>query len=235
MDDMERYGDYNEIDEPPRGKNPVALILKLLIGLVCLAVVGLLIFRMVLAAYYPQSMKRAYFNDNLTDYYYANDGNVEILTQTVRYNTDNGDEGNFFADNVILVRELGQLQVSIRYNVSLYENLSVKYGIDLDPEAENNFTFRLVRNPYDEQSLPFEVGSLSYESTDSKLMYRYHKLVFDGIDFELGEGDREISWIRIEIVIPSDDEDKAFGAIPIYESYIKTESYDLDPEEVPSR
>ena len=32
-----------------------------------------------------------------------------------------------------------------------------------------------------------------------------------------------------------DDEDKAFGAIPIYESYIKTEPYDLDPEEVPSR
>lgn len=240
MDDFERYGDYNEIDEPPGRKNLALLLLKILIGAVCLSVVGLLIFRMVLASYYPDSMKRIYFNDTLTEYYYENNGDIEILTQTVRYNTDNGDEGNFFAANVIFIRELGQLQLSIRYNVSVYDNLRNKYGIELDPEAENNFTFRLVRNPYTESGEPFEIGHLSYEAQDEKMMYRYHKLVFDGVDFELfsgneGEEDREIDWIRVEIIIPSDDPNEAFGAIPVYEGYIEMRDYELESWEVPSR
>ena len=237
MEDMERYGDYDDIDEPAGNKSVLGIILKILIGVVCLGVVGVLIFRIVLASYYPASVKGIYFNDCLTDYYHENGGDIEILTQTIRYNMDNGDEGNFFADNLILVRELGQVQLTIRYNTSVFANLETKYKIKLDPEAQDNFTFRLVRNPYNEGEQPFEVGRLTLNELSSYMMYRYHKLVFDEVDFELwsgdeNEADREIDWIRVEILIPSNSAEP-FGAIPIYESYIQLNPYDLSPDEVP--
>ena len=40
MEDMERYGDYNETDEEPGRKSPVGIIIKILIAVVCLAVIG---------------------------------------------------------------------------------------------------------------------------------------------------------------------------------------------------
>ena len=237
MEDMERYGDYNEIDEPPRGKNPLGLVLKILIGVVCLGVVGVLIFRIFLSSYYPASVKDIRFNGALTEYYNANDGDIEILTQVIRYNMDDGDEGNFFADNLILIRELGQVQLSLRYNVSVFNNLKEKHKIDLDPTATDNFTFRLVRNPYREGEDPFEIGRMTLNEQDSYMMYRYHKLVFDEVDFELWSGDEnepdnEIDWIRVEIIIPSHSEEP-FGAIPIYESYIELTPYELSKDEVP--
>ena len=43
MEDIERYGDYNEIDEAPGGdKNHVVTLLKILIISLCVLVIGVL-------------------------------------------------------------------------------------------------------------------------------------------------------------------------------------------------
>ena len=45
MEDMERYGDYNEIDEPPGGKKSIIFtVIKILVVLAIVAVVGVLGF-----------------------------------------------------------------------------------------------------------------------------------------------------------------------------------------------
>ena len=76
MDDMERYGDYNEIDEPPRGRSTVGTVLKVAIATLCVLVVGLMAFRIVLFNYYPPQMKDLYFNDTLAEYWRKNTGHT---------------------------------------------------------------------------------------------------------------------------------------------------------------
>ena len=202
MEDFERYGDYNEYEEDmPKGKNPIAIILKVLVGVVCFAVVGVLVFRMVLFDYYPDSMKNIYFNDTLSAYYTATDGNIGAKTQKLRAPYDDPDKGRFFCDNLIVISGADQLQLSVRFNTSLVDTIYEDYGVTIDPDADNLFSFRLVRNPVDEDSKPTVIGELSYTATESCLMYRYYKLVFDGVDFGLDEGENKVNWIRLEVFL----------------------------------
>ena len=80
MDDMERYGDYNEIDEPPR-KSPVLLTLKIIAFVLIFSVVGILAVRLIMFNYYPENMKTLYFNDALTAFYNERDGDIGAKTQ----------------------------------------------------------------------------------------------------------------------------------------------------------
>ena len=101
MDDLERYGDYNEIDEPPT-KNPVLTVIKFAALAIIVAVVGLLGFRIFLFNHRPDTMKSIYFTETLTEYYNSTDGNIGALTQKLRSPYDDKDEGNFFCDNLIV-------------------------------------------------------------------------------------------------------------------------------------
>ncbi len=247
--DMERYGDYNEIDEPPRGKrNPVLLLIKILIALVCLSVVGILAFRMILFNYYPDSMTRLYFNDTLTDHYNELDGNIVAETQDMRFPYDDPDDGNFFCDNLIVIRAAGQLQVSLRYNEAVYDRIAEEYGVTLNPEDEDNFIIRLCRDPRSNETKEEDaehdgmtavvaepVGTLTVNNRESFLMYTYHKLVFDGIDFG---SDREpkIEWLRLEIFIKGVEMEEPCMVL-IYENNIAFSAFDeyvLSDGEVPN-
>jgi len=206
MSDYERYGDYNEVDEVPGKKNPVVTVIKILIGLLCLSVAGVLIFRIVLFNYYPDSMEKLEYTDSLNSYLEEN-GSAITETQKLRFPYDDEDEGNFFADNLILVREAGQLQISIRYNVSLMNSIKEKYGVELDPDADIfEFTLAKTQTGYVEDEkdtqVPTEsIGKLANVERDSKLMYRYYKLCFDNIDFGTDDGEETVSWIRLEVRI----------------------------------
>ena len=246
MDDMERYGDYNEIDEPPSGKRGITgLIIKILIGILCVVVVGVLGFRMILFNYYPKAMKNVYFNDTLTAYYEANDGNIDIETQEIRFPYDHAEKGRFFSDHLIVVRELGQLQITLRYNQSLISDLEAEYGVDLDESGEI-FTFRLARDPRenptedelekDEVSgvIAEPVGTLTVNETDELMMYTYHKLVFDGIDFG-SESEPKVEWLRVEVFV-NGIELKEPIMLLIYENNSAHSSfteYELSKEEKP--
>ena len=102
MDDMERYGDYNEIDEPPHGQSTVGTVIKVSIILLCFLVVGFMGFRIVLFNYYPAEIKNIYFNDTLTEYDTLTEGNIGAKTQEIRFPYDHAERGRFFSDHRLL-------------------------------------------------------------------------------------------------------------------------------------
>jgi len=234
MDDFERYSDYNEYDEDePRKKSAVGRVLKILVGVVCLLVVGVLAFRLIIFNRYPDSVKNIYFNEKLTAYYNETDGNIGALTQNLRAEYDDPDEGNFFGDNLIVIPEINQLQLSVRYNVSLMESIKEKYGVELDADADDIFDFRLSVIPLSKNDgTAIATGNLSYKNTDKMLMYRYYKLVFDDVDLTL-EGEEEV-WIRLEIFIKGVEMKEPY-MIPVYEDTADSafEDYKLSSEEKP--
>lgn len=197
MEDIERYGDYNEVDEAPGGnKNPVATLLKILIISLCLIVVGVILFRVILFNYYPKEMKRIYFNSELTEYYNSLDGEIGALTQKLRAPYDDPDFASFMADNLIVIKGAGQLQLSVRYNSSVFDTIEEKYGVRLDKKSKDLFIFELERVPFDSSLEAHKIGELEYLSSDSALMYTYYKLVFDGVEFK-----HENDWIRLKITL----------------------------------
>ena len=234
MEDMERYSDYNEYeDDEPRKKSYVGLMLKILIAVVCISVAGLLAFRIIIFNNYPDSMKNIYFNDKLTAYYNEKNGDIGAKTQNLRAEYDDPDEGNFFCDNLIVIPDINQLQVSVRYNVSLMQSIKEQYGIELSADAENLFTFKLSVLPLSkDDGTAVSTGTLTVTETDKMMMYRYYKLVFDDVDFTL-EGEDEF-WIRLEIYINGVEMEKPYMVL-IYED-TKTavfEEYKLSSKERP--
>jgi len=75
-----------------------------------------------------------------------------------------------------------------------------EYGVELDPDDTSRFGFSLTKSGGDESATGAAAGipmsaTLSYCEYDSFMMYRYAKLVFDGVDFAGAE------WIRLDITI----------------------------------
>lgn len=237
MEDMERYGDYNEVDEPPLKRNTtVVLIIKIMAIVAVVALIGVLAFRIVLFNYYPDTMKNIYFTEGLTDYYQKTDGDIGALTQKLRAPYDDADDGNFFCDNLIVVREAGELQVSLRFNVSAISNIEKKLGLSgLSADDADLLSFRLYKSGESKAEADHLIGSLAAEPiTESLLMYRYYKLSFTDIDF--GEGENKIEWIRLEVFVKGQAEDEPFAKIPIYEDnedYSSFTEYELSKSEVP--
>lgn len=215
MEDFERYGDYNEIDESPvKKKNVVLIILKLVTALCCLGVVGILGFRMILFNNYPDSIKNIYFNETLTEYYEKTDGDIGAKTQKLRAKYDDPDKGQFFCDNLIVIEGADQIQISVRYNASNLEDIQRELKLEdaldgMDPEI---FSFRLCDNygtVYDE---------LTQAAFESRLMYRYQKLVFDGVELGENEKGEYPEWIRLEIFVKGQSSEKPYAMVAIYEN-----------------
>ena len=215
MEDMERYGDYNEVDESPT-KNPVIRALKILVAAVCFAVMGFLLFRIALFNYYPKSMSRLYFDAVLTEYHNSTGGDIGALTQDLRYPYDDADDGNFFCDNLFVIDGAGQIQISMRYNDAIYESFKEKYGVEVSDEV-TPIRYTLVRDPITEDGEPILLAEVSEFIDDSLLMYRYKKLVFNGVDLGLDAGEDKVEWIRLEIELIGAKKKTVF-AVPIYEN-----------------
>ena len=234
MEDMERYGDYNDVDDySASGKSPVMLILKIAVAAICLGVVGIIAFRMFLFNTYPENVSTLYFDDVLTDYYESTDGEIGAKTQKLRAPYDDNKLGNFFCDHVIVITGADQIQLTVRYNKSTIERINADEDLKVTLEdTEDLFSFRLVDNNgrvYDNVTL----GNF-----ESKVMYRYRKLVFNGVDLladASGNEENYPRWIRLEIKIKG-AEDKRTYMVPIYENnsdYNAFSAYELSDKERP--
>ena len=241
MSDYERYGDYNDIeDEKPKSKNPIVIILKILIALTCISVVGIIAFRLVVFNSYPKNVKDIYVNSALDEYYSEANGGVSVKTQNLRAPYDDEDLGNFFCDYLYVVEELGQLQITVRYNTSTVRRFSEELGRELDADNFDIFEYRLCASYGDGRGLVY-YDTVSDSFTASRAMYRYNKLVFDGIDFG-AEG--LPYWIRLEVRVKPDGDapwekmkslndnvTEGTYMIPIYENnegYSRFEDYEFE-------
>ncbi len=233
MSDFERYGDYNEIDEAP-SKNKVLLAIKIVAIILCFSVVALILLRLWSFKYYPKEMKKIYFTEELTAYYNANGGNIKAETQKLRAPYDDAEEGNFICDHLIVVKDAGHLEITLRYNTAIKSTLEGKeYGLtSFDPERQSQFSFRLCRNGATDDDADVLNAAVT-TVWDSFLMYRYCKIVFDGVDFGKSSLGGDLNWIRLEVFI--DGIEKPF-MIPIYEDhedYSSFKDYEISKGELP--
>ena len=228
MDDMERYGDYNEVDEVPLHRSPLGTVLRVLVAIVIFVVVGILGFRIVLFDYYPPSIKNLYFNDTLAAYYEKTGGEIGAKTQHIRFPYDDSESGLFFSDHLVVIDGAGQLQLSLRLNVATVDAIEEKYGLkNLSRENLDYLSFRLTDN---EGRVLGEGGAVAGESL---AMYRYLRLVFDGVDtFDREDGGQKSAWIRLEVFVKGASGDEPFAMLPIYENH---EEYNVFKDYVPSR
>ena len=171
--DMERYGDYNEYEEDlPKSKNPVLLTIKILIIAVCLAVIGVLVFRIVFFNFYPDSIENLYFNEALTEHYNEKGGNIEVKTQEIRAKYDNPDVATFICDNLYVIEGAKQLQLSIRYNSSaiahIEKELSITGLVASDPEL---FSYKLACYDDEAKAEVYLDASVTPAVYEEKLMF----------------------------------------------------------------
>lgn len=239
MDDLERYGDYNEYeDDIPKKKGKVMLVLKILIAVVCVSVIGLFAFRMIMFNYYPDSMKNIYFTDSLTAYYNKKDGDIGATTQKLRAPYDKEQNATFFADNLIIIEDIGEIQLSVRMLKSLRDDVEREWGITLADDIKDSFTFALYRNnpSYNdkqpesaENSLFLPIGENTVAFTDDSVSYEYIKLVFDGVDFD------GVKWLSLAIYVNGVEMKEPYR-IAVYENnedFSAFDEYKLSGKEKP--
>lgn len=235
MEDFERYGDYNELEEIPGHRTPLGKILRVLVAVVILFVVGLLGFRLVLFDYYPKSIKNLYFNETLTAYYEKTSGAIGAKTQRIRFPYENNSNGYFFSDNLVLIDGADQLQVSLRLNVSTVDAIEEKYGLSgLSRDSLDYLSFRLVDMVKDGEGDVERVLAEGKVVVEEKvMMYRYLRLVFDGVDlFDHADGTAPSAWMRVDIFVHGTEGEAPFASLLVYENH---EEYCLFKDYVPSR
>lgn len=243
MEDMERYGDYTEYeDDQPKKKGAFLSVLKIVTAVVCIAVLGVLLFRIVISGYYPNDMKRLYFNDTLTAYYEANGGEIGAKSLKVKAPYDDEKDGIFFAENLIIIDGADQIQFTVRINKHVYKELSEKYGFDVTSEM---IKFSLAKSYSGDEVNIVTMPNVKVEKakTDSFFMYECFKVVCDGVDWEF-ESDKT-EWLVLEIYIDGVDHlmTDANGELknPPYrillyrnmDDYIRLKDYDLSRKEHP--
>lgn len=234
MEDIERYSDYNEYeDDIPKGKKtPVMLVLKILLATVAIAVIGIFAFRMIVYNYYPDTMKNILFTDSLTAYYEQTNGNIDAKTQELRAPYDDNRAGNFFADNLIIIEGINEIQLSIRFNNALVDTLNEKHGLSLTLDDLSAFSFALTRNHESQDNVFVPIGTLVAEKTDSKYMYQYFKLVFDDVDLDR-EGANEVKWLALEIYVVGIDEPFRIAVYENNSEHSELSEYKLSSKEMP--
>ncbi len=249
MSDYERYGDYNNDPDEQRGpaRSRVTIVLAAFIGFLAFCLMfgtcGFLAYRMIASGYYPESMKTIHYTEALTSY--ATGREIYAETQGIRVPFADelilsGDDGQlvqspsrfgfYYADNLILVRDGGSLQLSVRINKNDIENIAAEFGLTDFAFSPDAFSFRLYDNKNVSEDKALVGGDKDYKldmgkggvytptyvTTESHGMYHYVKLCFDGVDF------RDVKWMRLDIIPQGADtnaEDYVQLGICVYENH----------------
>lgn len=203
MEDYERYGDYNDVgDEEPRGRRPVLRLLRWFLAVTLFLFVGFLIFRMIVADYYPPELRRFRMTPELSAY--SETHKVKAEKTKIRVPYDDNVRASFIADNLFVERGAGSVQFTLRMSRYTMTRLGETLGEDVGAKPdESRFIVRLLDN----------LGN-SYEKTDeigrSYLWYRAVKYCFDGVDLD------GVAWIRADVYLSSaPDAAEPYASIPV--------------------
>ena len=213
MSDYERYGDYNSVDEEEEEghrPSPVWKIVKITLLAVLLFVCLTLAARLIISGYYPRAMRSLYMTDALKAYRESSALHTERIEIDDDFRFDDPKFASFCADNLIVERKAGALQLSVRMTDGTFEELARRLGIkafDYSGRAADYFDFSLL------DSLGNRYHPV-YAKDDSYFWYHATKLCFDGVDFArldaeklspdkvVGSGADTVyldSWIRLEV------------------------------------
>ena len=133
-----------------------------------------------------------------------------------------------------------QLQVSLRLNVSTIEAIEEKCGLSgLSRDHLDYLSFRLVdmvtnENGEDEIRVLSEGQVVAEEGL---MMYRYLRLVFDGVDlFDRADGTAPSAWMRVDVYVKGAADSEPFTSLAVYENnaeYNLFKDYALSRKERP--
>jgi hypothetical protein len=202
----------------------ISWALKGICFLVIFGVIAIILVRIVIADYYPGSMKRLYPSEELVAAY-AQDPTLQMHRQELRVSYDDPNFSLFMASNQFYCPETGEFQITLRYNESTLEEMQKDFALPAVPAPDPAlFDFSLVDN--NGHRTP-----LSCVWTESRFMYQYMKLVTSDVDFGLDPG-----WIRIEIYYKDavDYAEVPYSCIPVYEKEMvpRDTVYTLTEEEL---
>lgn len=220
MEDMERYGDYNETEEEavPHKKNILFVCVKWLLALVIALVVGLLGYRLFLFEHYPKDVKQFVLTESYLALVEAGRAPT-VKTQQLRFPYDDNDLdtrnsndlGTFFANFLFICEDSGELQITLRINDAGYSDIAERYKVQSVDTVARSLSFRLTDN------YGRTYGDVSFLHTTEYAMYHYYKLCFSGIDFTApADGLGAPEWIRLEVLYVG--EDKPYSYMLIYEN-----------------
>ena len=123
------------------------------------------------------------------------DGESEILTSKIE--KENSDRGYFTAYGFYYNPESGEVQFAVRWNRSAYTYTAM--------EEDHEFEFYLLLNgeePSEAEPLPTAVWPARAVDSDSMSMYRYRKMLVEGV--EAGDGDK----LTVVMKLRDGDEDQ---------------------------
>ncbi len=186
----------------------ISKIIKITLIVSVVFFLAFLIARIMFSDYYPKSMSRIYYTEQLESYYREN-GGISPKTQNIREPYDNENAGNFIASNLIFEPNAKNLQLCIKYNDSALPNIAAFYSLDSVEGKAGLFTYKLLVYTNDDEP-PVATYDTSYTTYDSVWFYNYDKLVFDGIDMT------GATKIDVEICLTGDS--VPFGSITVYEN-----------------
>lgn len=216
MSDYERYMDYDGVHDDdhllhPPSKTAVVfkILCKCLLVLTCLFVVGVLVFRMVFASWYPVSAKELKITPAISAAYQVN-GSLTALSQDMIAPWEDRTNGFFIADNLIVIKESGSIQLSVRVNHANYAYIAEKVK-QSEEAVKENLSFTLY---YGAEQTPLTYAPTSV-TVDSKFYYDYYKICFDGVDIS-----DSVPWYRLNIHVNgyADSEEKPYAGILVYEN-----------------
>lgn len=174
--------------------------IRILIGAMICSVLGVLLWR-ILSSGDPASMKALQPNQKLCDAYAAHTAdpeNGDFLILRQRYDTiirDGEAKGYFSVTQADFLPAADQLQLTFRYNNSTLKNVAKDYGKPAALERGKDWFDVTVTVAYDltpdnaadndindADSVRFERYQPTACVKDTKNLYNYEKLTFDGID-----------------------------------------------------
>lgn len=204
MEDYERYGDYNDVgDDGKYGRpRPILRLLKILVTLALFLFCGFLVFRLIVAEYYPRDLRGLRSTPALAAYAAENDLHPEKLKIRVPY--DDNVRASFIADNLVIERGAGAVQFTLRLSRDTMARLSETIGENVGGKPDES---------YFSVTLYDDLGN-RYEPTDqlgrTYLWYRAVKYCFDGVGFA------GVGWIRADVYLVSDpDASEPYASIPV--------------------
>lgn len=241
MSDYERYGDYNRGEEdedegPPKPRAWViaARIIRAVLILMLAGVILVLGFRMAVSHYDPAFARSLYATDALSRYVGAS-GIPAFETQKIRVPFESSETGYFAADNLILSRSAGTLQLSIRINRAAVGEIGAAFGVPDFVPTPDAFRFTLEDHLAYAATHPDAEGAAdltepvdpaqhrwqaTYVAVEKQLFYYYVKICFDGVDFT------DVRWMRLLIDLTGAGERAGEpAAICVYENHAEYNTF----------
>lgn len=200
-------------------------VLRALFGLLVLAVVLTLLWRVYFSGILPGTMKRLVPNDAVRAAYAGAGDELSLFTQKQATITkvDGYNYGYFGVPRFVFIPSARQVQVVLRYNNSTLKRVQADLGLDAPlPRGEEVFDVTIVTvrdltpdDLSDNEDGNEHIGQTRIRPTDVRTdttaLYTYFLYTFDGVDT-----DPDVLAVYLDIYYGTDYTQKALGTLRLY-------------------